>query len=48
MNAVTHLRLHASNEKDLGFGFMDDQYFDWAIKFFREWEAEQTSEKQLK
>jgi Ser/Thr protein kinase RdoA (MazF antagonist) len=41
------LGLHASNGEDLGFGFMDDQYFDWTIKFFREWEAEQTDEKQL-
>ncbi len=26
---------------------MNDQYFDWAIKFFRDWEAEQTDERQL-
>lgn len=48
--AIRHfwlLGLHTSNGKDWGFGWMNDQYFDQAIKFFREWEAEQTEEKQL-
>jgi len=43
--AIRHfwlLGLHTSNGQDWGFGWMNDQYFDQAIKFFREWEAEQT------
>lgn len=46
--AIRHfwlLGLHTSNGQDWGFGWMNDQYFDGAIKFFREWEAEQTGEK---
>jgi Ser/Thr protein kinase RdoA (MazF antagonist) len=41
------LGLHTSNGQDWGFGWMNDRYFDQAIKFFREWEAEQSDEKQI-
>jgi len=34
------LGLHTSNGSDLGFGFMDQKYFDNAIKFLRDWEDE--------
>lgn len=41
------LGLHTGNGQDWGFGWMNDQYFDRAIKFFRDWEAEQSGEPQL-
>lgn len=41
------LGLHTSHGADWGYGWMTDQYFDEALKFFREWEAEQTGEHQL-
>jgi Ser/Thr protein kinase RdoA (MazF antagonist) len=34
------LGVHTSNGQDWGFGWIDDGYFDRALKFFREWEAE--------
>jgi Ser/Thr protein kinase RdoA (MazF antagonist) len=34
------LGLHTSNGHDWGFSWIDDRYFDRAMKFFREWEAE--------
>ena len=36
--------LHTSNGQDWGFGWMNDGYFDHSLKFFRQWEAEQTKE----
>jgi Ser/Thr protein kinase RdoA (MazF antagonist) len=48
--AIRHiwlLGLHTGNGHDWGFGWMNDQYFDRAIKFFREWETEQVGEKQI-
>jgi Ser/Thr protein kinase RdoA (MazF antagonist) len=32
--------LHTSNGHDWGFGWLNDGYFDRALKFFREWETE--------
>ena len=41
------LGLDTGNGQDWGFGWMNDHYFDREIKFLREWEAEQSGEKQL-
>jgi Ser/Thr protein kinase RdoA (MazF antagonist) len=41
------LGLHTSNAEDWGYGWMDDQYFDQAIKFFRDWEADQPGGKSV-
>lgn len=41
--AVRHLwlmGLHTGNRQDFGLAWMNDTYFDEAIKFFREWEEE--------
>lgn len=41
--AVRHLwllGLHTGNRQDFGMAWMKDAYFDEAIEFFREWEAE--------
>lgn len=32
------LGLHTGNGQDWGFGWMNDPYFDQALKFFREWD----------
>jgi Ser/Thr protein kinase RdoA (MazF antagonist) len=45
--AIRHLwllGLHTGGGRDWGSGWMNDQYFDKAIKFFREWEEELHSE----
>jgi Ser/Thr protein kinase RdoA (MazF antagonist) len=34
------LGVHTSNGQDWGFGWINDGYFDRALKFFHEWEAE--------
>jgi Ser/Thr protein kinase RdoA (MazF antagonist) len=34
------LGIHTSNGQDWGFGWINDGYFDRALKFFREWETE--------
>jgi Ser/Thr protein kinase RdoA (MazF antagonist) len=34
------LGVHTSNGHDWGFGWINDGYFDRALKFFREWETE--------
>lgn len=39
------LGLHAESRQDLGIGWMNDAYFDEAIKFLREWEAEHLDKK---
>lgn len=39
------LGLHTGNGHDRGFSWMNDEYFDRAIKFFREWDTEYASEK---
>jgi Ser/Thr protein kinase RdoA (MazF antagonist) len=41
--AIRHLwilGLHTGNSHDWGIGWLNDAYFDRAIKFFREWESE--------
>lgn len=38
------LGLHADCRQDLGMGWMNDAYFDEAIKFLREWETAHLSE----
>jgi Ser/Thr protein kinase RdoA (MazF antagonist) len=38
------LGLHAECRQDLGMGWMNDAYFDEAITFLREWEAEHLDE----
>jgi Ser/Thr protein kinase RdoA (MazF antagonist) len=38
------LGIHTSNGHDWGFGWINDGYFDRAIKFFREWETEYLTE----
>jgi Ser/Thr protein kinase RdoA (MazF antagonist) len=46
--AIRHfwlLGLHTSNGQDWGFAWMNDQYFDQAVTFFRAWEAEFLTEK---
>lgn len=40
------LGLHTGNRQDWGIGWMNDAYFDDALKFLREWEAEHLGEKQ--
>ena len=39
------LGLHMGNRQDWGVGWMNDAYFDDAIKFFRECEAEHLGDK---
>ena len=39
------LGLHTSNGQDWGFGWMNDKYFDRAIKFFQDWDAEYFTDK---
>lgn len=34
------LGLHTSNGQDWGFGWINDDYFDQAVKFLRDWETE--------
>lgn len=46
--AIRHfwlLGLHTGNGPDWGFVWMNDGYFDRALKFFREWETEYLAEK---
>lgn len=38
------LGLHAGNRQDFGMAWMNDTYFDEAITFLREWEAEHLNE----
>ncbi|WP_310486504.1 phosphotransferase [Chamaesiphon sp. VAR_69_metabat_338] len=38
------LGLHTSNGQDWGFSWINDGYFDRALKFFREWETEYLNE----
>jgi Ser/Thr protein kinase RdoA (MazF antagonist) len=48
--AVRHLwlvGLHTANGHDWGFGWMHDRYFDRAIKFLRDWEAEYLMDKPM-
>ena len=48
--AIRHLwivGIHTANGYDWGFGWMHDRYFDRAIKFLRDWEAEYLKEKSL-
>jgi Ser/Thr protein kinase RdoA (MazF antagonist) len=39
------LGLHTDNGRDFGYGWMNDRYFDRAMKFFRAWEAEHLAEE---
>ena len=39
------LGLHTSNGRDFGDGWLNDRYFDRAIKFFRAWETEYLAEE---
>lgn len=41
------LGLHAANGQDWGFGWMHDRYFDRALKFLHEWEAEYLLERSI-
>jgi Ser/Thr protein kinase RdoA (MazF antagonist) len=41
------LGVHTSNGNDWGFGWINNHYFDRAIKFFREWEMEYLTEKPI-
>ena len=46
--AIRHfwlLGLHTGNGHDWGFGWMNDGYFDNAMKFFREWDTEYFADK---
>ena len=39
------LGLHTGNGHDFGFGWMNNKYFDRAIKFFRDWDTEFFADK---
>jgi Ser/Thr protein kinase RdoA (MazF antagonist) len=46
--AVRHLwllGLHTGNSRDFGIGWLNDGYFDRALKFFHEWEEEFLAER---
>lgn len=48
-NAMRHLwslAVSAASTEYWGTWFMDDEYFDWELRFFREWEADHLPSRQ--